>query len=211
MGLIQFFPIDNVHFQTTISDTFSKPINQYNTITMKQLTLSLVRMIPLPDGGAALLTKVSAENPSPNGTHKFTADQISRLAVRTLGVSSSIALMHAINTSNGAAKLNIQRFDRKTGEAWENKATGETGTYTKDWTEFRNHEVNLGQAVSMQILSDVMKSAVEHAPIVASSGSRSNISNVSAAPIQELGLKPDADVAAVATQNVALEPTEEQP
>lgn len=126
-----------------------------------KIVLSLIGMSMLADGGAALLTKPSPNNPSENGVHVMNAAQMARLATRALGFPSVPALKQAIAVSSGAAKLVIDAELIKAGDVWENKATGETGIHTgsktpgkegEPYTKYSNHEIELGFAASMKLL-----------------------------------------------------------
>lgn len=142
---------------------------------MKKITLQLLSMQPTTEGGFALITKVTKENPSENGVHKMNAVQIERLAARTIGFGGHmgvIALKQAIAVSNGSASLTIDAELCKVGEAWENKKTGETGIYgwengvlkadAKDWTKYSNHEVKLGLAAEMTLLNTILTAGVQN-------------------------------------------------
>lgn len=114
------------------------------------INLIIIGFEMLADGKAALLTKVSKENPSANGVHVITEGQLRRICLRTLGVFNPIALKHFIELSNGGARLSIDAEDCKTGESFE-KANGEKGTYTKDWTKYSNHSVKLSTVATMKL------------------------------------------------------------
>lgn len=114
------------------------------------INLIIIGFEMLADGKAALLTKISKENPSANGVHVITEGQLRRICLRTLGVFNPIALKHFIELSNGGARLAIDAEDCKTGESFE-KANGEKGTYTKDWTKYSNHSVKLSSVATMKL------------------------------------------------------------
>lgn len=122
---------------------------------MKKLSLSVigVQLFSQPNSRgnvAVILTKPSKENPSANGVHEVNGAQLQRIVTRCLGVFNPIGFKHIIETCNGAAKLTIDALECKTGETYA-KANGETGTYTKDWTKYSNHEVSLGVIGSMKL------------------------------------------------------------
>lgn len=128
---------------------------------MKTIKLAVTGMSLLADGGAAILTKVGPSNPSANGVHVMNAGQLSRLSTRVLGFDSPIALKHAIAISNGSATLSIDCTEIKAGDTWENKRTGETGIHKgstkpghegEPYTQYSNHEIELGFAASMKML-----------------------------------------------------------
>lgn len=141
---------------------------------MKKITLAVIGMSILADGSAALLTKPSATNPSPNGVHKLNAGQLNRIATRAIGFGGPmgvLALKQAIAVSAGGAKLTIDTEDVKAGDVWENKATGETGQHTKDYTKYSNHEVELGFAATMSILNQAVTAGISQmsqAPVAVS-------------------------------------------
>ena len=130
---------------------------------MKTIKLSIVSMSLLADGSAAVMTKPSKENPSENGVHVLQQGQVQRLCTRTLGFYSPIALKQAIAISAGSAILTIQVQECKAGDAWENKTTGETGVYTKDWTKYSNHEVELGLAATMKMFEIAATAGIQNA------------------------------------------------
>ncbi len=118
---------------------------------MKKLILTLLQVQILADGGAVLITKASKENPSANGVHKVSRGQFQRIVTRCIGVFNPIGFKHIVTVCNGSAKLVIDVQECKAGDAWENKVTNETGTYTKDWIKYQNHEVELGLVGSMKL------------------------------------------------------------
>jgi hypothetical protein len=115
-----------------------------------QIKLTLIGMQFLPDGAAVLITKPSATNPSANGNHIIKEGQLKRICLRA-GLYNPDALKALIELSNGSAQLIIDSEDLKAGDTFKNKVTGETGTYTKDWTRRDNHEVILGVVAKMKI------------------------------------------------------------
>lgn len=128
---------------------------------MKKVILSLLSVQLLTDGGAVLITKKSTDNPSANGVHKITAGQFQRIVTRALGFYNPIAFKALIDVCNGSAKLSIDKLECKTGDAWENKISGEKGTYTKDWTKYSNHEVVLGIVGQMKIAEIAMTASLQ--------------------------------------------------
>lgn len=153
--------------------TNSSNTNQQKTTEIMQkktISLAIVGLSMLPTGGAALLTRPSKENPSQNGVHQLTAGQLARIATRALGFNSPIALKHAISASAGQAVLKIDVEEIKAGEAWENKNTGEKGTYGsknggKDWTKYSNHEVELGFGATMKLMEIAATAAIAAQPL----------------------------------------------
>ncbi len=146
-------------------------INQYVNQKTKRSTmkttirLAITGFAMLPDGGAAILTRPSKENPSPNGVHQLKPGQVQRIAQRTLGFNSPAALKHAIAASGGQAVLTIDKEEIKAGDAWENKLTGEKGTYGeknggKDWTKYSNHEIELGLSATMKLMEITATAAI---------------------------------------------------
>lgn len=140
----------------------------------------------LADGSAALVTKVTPENPSPNGVHVLNAKQIERLCTRTLGFNNPLALKHGITLANGGATLTIDAELCKVGQAWKNEKTGESGIYghdekgvlkadAKDWTKYSNHELKLGYAATNKMFEMAL-----------SFGMASIQSPVVAAPVQKV-------------------------
>lgn len=115
-----------------------------------QIKLNVIGIQEIGDGRVAILTKPSKQNPSPNGTHVMSEQQIKRIAKRTLGFESARDLKNLVELSNGAAVLTIDAEDCKTGDSFK-KANGETGTYTKDWTKYSNHELKLGIVAQMKL------------------------------------------------------------
>ncbi len=111
---------------------------------------------------AAIITKPSKENPSVNGVHEINEGQLRRIATRCLGVFNPIGFKHMIESCNGAAKLTIDALDCKIGDAYK-KSNGETGTYTKDWTKYSNHEVSLGVVGSMKLAELSLASSFQFA------------------------------------------------
>lgn len=109
----------------------------------------------LPDGKAAIITKPSKENPSQNGVHVVNEGQLKRICLRA-GLYNPDALKALIDLSNGSAQLVIDAEECKSGEAFK-KANGETGTYTKDWTKYNNHEVILGVVAKMKIAEKALE------------------------------------------------------
>lgn len=130
---------------------------------MKTIKLSILSISLLADGSAAVMTKVTKDNPSENGVHVLQQGQLERLCLRTLGFYSPIALKQAIAISAGSAILTIQSEECKNGQAWENKKTGETGVYTKDWTKFSNHEIELGLAATMKMFEIAATAGINNA------------------------------------------------
>ena len=51
--------------------------------------------------------------------------------------------------------LQVEVSEHKLGDTWENKSTGETGVYTKDWTEtrVRNLTLSLQAAATLAVVS----------------------------------------------------------
>lgn len=162
---------------------------------MKKLTLSLLEVQLLADGGAVLITRPSKENPSANGVHKISAGQFQRIVTRSIGLFNPIAFKALIATCNGSAKLTIEATLCKVGEAWENKVTGEKGTYginadgtakegAKDWTKYSNHAVELGIVGQMKIAElafgasmNIMAQSYAGAPVVAKQPVAANAEN----------------------------------
>ena len=116
---------------------------------MKKITLAVIGLSILRDGGIAIITRPGKSNPSPNGVHQFTPAQAARLAARTVGFAGPMALVSLkdfIDLSAGSATLTMDAEECIAGQPWENKATGETGTYEKNWTKYSNHELVLGHS-----------------------------------------------------------------
>jgi hypothetical protein len=139
---------------------------------MKTIKLTIIGMNLLADGGAAILTKPSKENPSANGVHKVNAKQLANICVRATGFNSPIALKQAIAVSNGSAELSIQAEIIKAGDVWENKVTGETGVHKgstkpgfegQPYTKYSNHEIELGFAASMKLLEIAATAGINNA------------------------------------------------
>lgn len=143
---------------------------------MKKVNLAIIGMKPLPQGGVAVLTRPGKDNPSPNGVHVLNAKQAERIALR-LGIGVR-TLNTAIRVSRGQAVLTMDAISHKAGDAWENKVTGQKGTYGakndgKDWVEYRNHEIELGLVADLKLLEiqaqgdneTFMYAAAEAAPI----------------------------------------------
>lgn len=156
------------------------------------IKLAIIGFSMLPDGRAAVLTRPSKENPSPNGVHELKPGQLSRIAQRTLGFNSPVALKHAIAASQGGAVLTIDREDIKAGDAWENKLTGEKGTYGeknggKNWTKYSNHEIELGLTATVKLMEITANAAINAGALAP----------VAAAPVvkqpQTLGIPGDTD------------------
>ena len=120
-----------------------------------QIKLVIIGMQFLPDGKAALITKPSKENPSQNGVHVVTEGQLKRICLRA-GLYNPDALKALIDLSNGSAQLVIDAEECKAGDTFK-KANGETGTYTKDWTKYNNHEVILGVVAKMKIAEKALE------------------------------------------------------
>lgn len=115
-----------------------------------QIKLTVLAIQLIGDGKIAVMTKPSRTNPSPNGVHVLNAAQAKRLSERTLGVDNIIGLKHLVELSNGSAVLTIDAEECKAGDAY-TKSDKSTGTYTKDWTKFSNHEMKLGVAAQMKL------------------------------------------------------------
>lgn len=149
---------------------------------MKQVKVAVIGFQPLADGGAVVLTRPSSSNPSENGVFKLKAGAVARIAQRALGITGPlavVALKQAIGSCSGKAVMSIDVFERKAGETWENKTTGETGVYGvksdgKDWLDYRNHEIDLGAELLGRMLDRTLDRALDHmaigaqvAPVVA--------------------------------------------
>lgn len=133
---------------------------------MKKIVLSVisVQLFAQPNSRgnvAAIITKPSSTNPSANGVHEINEGQLRRIATRCLGVYNPIGFKHMIESANGAAKLTIDALECKTGEAYV-KSNGETGTYTKDWTKYSNHEISLGVVGSLKLAELSLKSSFDN-------------------------------------------------
>ena len=134
---------------------------------MKKLILSVlsIQLFAQPNSRgnvAAIITKPSKENPSANGVHEINEGQLRRIVSRALGFYSPIGFKHIVDACNGAVKLSIDAVECKVGEAYK-KANGETGTYTKDWTKYSNHEVSLGIVGSMKLAELSLSAGVQQA------------------------------------------------
>lgn len=132
---------------------------------MKKIILQVlgISLFAQPDKNgnvAAILTKPSPSNPSANGVHTINEGQLRRIVTRSLGVFSPVGFKHIIDTCNGSAKLTIDMEDCKSGDTYK-KRNGETGTYTKDWTKYSNHEVQLGVVGSMKLAELSLASAFQ--------------------------------------------------
>jgi hypothetical protein len=127
-----------------------------------QIKLAVIGMQFLPDGKAVILTKPSKQNPSENGSHVINEGQLKRICLRA-GVYNPTALKALIDLSNGSAQLIIDAEDVKAGETFK-KADGETGTYTKDWTKYNNHEIVLGAVAKMKIVENELRTDVYARP-----------------------------------------------
>ena len=101
------------------------------------------------DGDIAIITAPSAINAK--GVFVMKGNQANRILQRA-GVPNAIALKHLVTLTNGTSKLSIQVEECKAGDVWKNEATGETGTYEKDWTKLSNHSVELGFAAQMKLV-----------------------------------------------------------
>lgn len=142
---------------------------------MKKLILAVigVQLFSQPNARgnvAVIITKPSKENPSANGVHEVNEGQLRRIVTRCIGFYNPIGFKHIIDTCNGSAKLTIDALECKTGEAYK-KSNGETGTYTKDWTKYSNHEVALGLVGSMKLAELSLKAgfdqvATSYSPII---------------------------------------------
>ena len=160
---------------------------------MKKITVAVIGMMLLPGGAVAILTRPGKDNPSKNGVFKLGPGAAARLSQRTLGFASPIALKQAIALSNGGASLTMDVVTHKAGDAWENKITGQKGTYGeknggKDWVDYTNHELTVGAAASLEILKIAATAAIaEQATVVAR--------NPVAAAQPQLGIPGDAPVA----------------
>lgn len=131
---------------------------------MKNLIkLQIIGVQLLQDARVAIITKLSATNPSPNGVHVVSEGQAKRIAKRAIGVESVPALKALLDISNGSATLIIESEECKQGEAWENKKTGQTGTYDKDWTKYSNHEIELGLSAKMKVAEMIFGHALNNA------------------------------------------------
>lgn len=83
---------------------------------------------------------------NPKGSYVMNAAQEQRLLKRC-GLVSANTLKDLVAVSNGTSKLSYVASFNKAGEAWDNGKEGaarKSGTYTKDWTGFSNHEIDLG-------------------------------------------------------------------
>lgn len=138
---------------------------------MNKVNLPIIGIKPLPQGGIAVLTRPGKTNPSPNGVHVLKQAQAERIATRVLGFASPFAvalLIQAVGASVGQASLTVDAIEHKAGDAWENKTTGQKGTYGeknggKDWTEYRNHEITLGVAAQTALMSTMLTTAMQTA------------------------------------------------
>lgn len=138
---------------------------------MKKINLAIIGIKPLPQGGIVVLTRPSKENPSPNGSHVFNGVQAQRIATRVLGFTSPFGialLIQAVASSTGTATLSLDAVTHKAGDAWENKVTGQKGTYGekndgKDWVEYRNQEIALGTQATLQLMNSMVSHAMNTA------------------------------------------------
>ena len=87
---------------------------------------------------------------NPKGTYVINAAMERRLLQRC-NVPDAALLKDLVDLSNGSATLNYTAKKCVAGEAWTNERNGTSGVYTKDWTQFSNHEVNLSFAAKMKL------------------------------------------------------------
>jgi hypothetical protein len=140
---------------------------------MSTINLPIIGVKPLSQGGIVVLTRPGKNNPSPNGSHVFNQAQAQRIATRVLGFSSPLGialLVQAVATSAGQATLSIEAIPHKAGDAWENKVTGQKGTYGdknggQDWIEYRNQEITLGIGATAQLMTAMVGHAMATAEV----------------------------------------------
>ena len=123
---------------------------------MKTLSFPINDVQLTAEGNLVIITTPSKDNAK--GVFVMNAAQTARICQR-IGIPSALAVKHIISLSNGTSKLTIQSEDVKAGEAWINPKTGETGTYTKDWTKLSNHEVKLGLSAQMKVAEFALQAA----------------------------------------------------
>lgn len=123
---------------------------------MKTLSFPINDVQLTQEGNLVIITTPSKDNTK--GVFVMNAAQTARICQR-VGIPSALAVKHIIGLSNGTSKLTIQSEDVKAGEAWTNSKTGETGTYTKDWTKLSNHEVKLGVVAQMKVAEFSLQAA----------------------------------------------------
>lgn len=114
---------------------------------MKTIKIKIQGLQVREDGTLVVLTAPHAINPK--GAFVMNEAQTRRICQRA-GVPSAFGLKHVESLSNGTSFLEIQAEECKAGDAYENK-NGEKGTYTKDWTKYSNHSIELGFASKMKL------------------------------------------------------------
>ncbi len=128
--------------------------------TTKKISLQITGVKPQPDGGIVIMTKVTKDNPSPNGNFVIKAGQAARIAAR-VGVNSLTSLQYLVKIDNGSAVLTLDAKLVKAGDVWVNKVTGEEGIHKgstkpghegEPYMDYRNHEIELGFAASNKLL-----------------------------------------------------------
>ena len=153
-----------------------------------KITVSVKDVQSTPDGRFVLVGTPTKANPK--GNYVVNAAQVARLAQRTTGTQSPLALAMAIRSANGAATLTFEQEECKAGQPWKNEKTGEAGVYEKDWTKTSNFELNLGVAVNMKMFELAFTNAMQNtvaAPVtsapVAVAQPALGITNEAAAPV----------------------------
>jgi len=91
----------------------------------------------------------------------LTERQLTRLA-------SDFNGMYKLLKSFGVnSTLEVEYLEHKQGDVWENKSTGETGTYSKDWSEIRVNSFTLAPDYAVKFAIAAMTSGSISTPVSA--------------------------------------------
>lgn len=90
---------------------------------------------------------------NPKGSFRLNAIREQRLLQR-VGIPNRLVLKHVVALSNGTTKLQFTAIQRKAGDVWTNGREGKdlkTGSYTKDFVETNDYELQLGFIAKQKI------------------------------------------------------------
>lgn len=111
-----------------------------------------------------LVVVTTPNSHNPKGSYVMNAAQEARLLKR-VGLSHVSTLKHLVKLANGTAKLSFIASENKSGDVWDNGKIGaarKSGSYTKDWTGFSNHEIDLGFIANTMIAEMALKAEFEN-------------------------------------------------
>lgn len=109
---------------------------------------------------------------NPKGSFRLNAVREQRLLQR-VGIPNRLVLKHVVALSNGTTKMQFTAIQRKAGDVWTNGREGKdlkTGSYTKDFVETNDYELQLGflakQKIAEVALQTMFSSQFEARPAV---------------------------------------------